>query len=492
MAHGLLREPLSRQKLLNLKPMSIPFKSKVFCPCGRLLVVHYSGLLLVLLWLLAGIPVQATVTTVDYWRMGENDPSDTPGFATTTADPVGGNTIALSGGPFYATVNSSTATADASSSSCMQFFTGTYGLAPLIQGLTNNFGVEFWVNPSATPSSACLVYNGNSGSSGWGMYQNGSTYRGLLGGNAFVGLATATAGTWVHLALVVSNGTAMLFANGTLAGPTASAIANPATGANIGFAANPNNTSQDQFGGYLDEVRVFTFVPGQFSTNDLLLYGGLPLVTVNAATLVAANNATLNGSVNPNGRNTTYYFQYGTTTTYGGSTPVTSLTASKSASNVSAVINNLGTGVLYHFRLVASNSVSTVYGADQTFTALNNPLVTVNWWHMGENDSNATPGTAAARIVDSVGGDNLTIGANSASYSGNVSTSASAHADSFLSINFGNNVNGATGSIPTTVINNFGVEAWVNPTGTSGTPGIFYNGNGGANGWGLVQEGRHL
>jgi Concanavalin A-like lectin/glucanases superfamily len=291
LAHGLLREPLSRQKLLNLKPMSIPFKSKVFCPCGRLLVVHYSGLLLVLLWLLAGIPVQATVTTVDYWRMGENDPSDTPGFATTTTDPVGGNTIALSGGPFYATVNSSTATADASSSSCMQFFTGTYGLAPLIPGLTNNFGVEFWVNPSATPSSACLVYNGNSGSSGWGIYQNGSTYKGLLGGNAFVGLATATAGTWVHLALVVSNGTAMLFANGTLAGPTASAVANPATGANIGFAANPNNTSQDQFGGYLDEVRVFTFVPGQFSTNDFLLYGGLPLVTVNAATLVAANNA---------------------------------------------------------------------------------------------------------------------------------------------------------------------------------------------------------
>jgi hypothetical protein len=42
-----------------------------------------------------------------------------------------------------------------------------------------------------------------------------------------------------------------------------------------------------------------------------------PVVTTLAATGVTATNATLHGTVNPNGSVTTAYFQYGLTTNYG-------------------------------------------------------------------------------------------------------------------------------------------------------------------------------
>ena len=43
---------------------------------------------------------------------------------------------------------------------------------------------------------------------------------------------------------------------------------------------------------------------------------GPPVAATSAATNVASFSATLNGSVNPNGLDTTVYFQYGTTTRY--------------------------------------------------------------------------------------------------------------------------------------------------------------------------------
>ncbi|HXF09483.1 MAG TPA: LamG-like jellyroll fold domain-containing protein, partial [Desulfuromonadaceae bacterium] len=328
---------------------------------------------LAMLFLVGGLmPVRATVTVVDYWRMGENDASHTPGTVTTsTIDPFGGRTFSLPGGPAYNTVSSSTATVDTGSSSCMFFFSGTYGLAPLVTGLTNNFGVELWVNPNGTPASSCLVYQGNSGSSGWGIFQNGSTYRGLLGGNAFVGSATVTANSWMHLALVVSNGTAMFFTNGILAGPTANAIANPAAGSYIAVAANPLNTNQDLFAGYMDEVRVFTFVSNQFSTNDLLVNSGPPTATTLTASNLTTTTAALDGSVNPDGLlGAQWYFQYGTTTGYGSFSVTNTMAAGRTSSNISVTVSGLTAGQVYHCRIVATNSTGGVFGGDTTFTTL--------------------------------------------------------------------------------------------------------------------------
>jgi len=99
-------------------------------------------------------------------------------------------------------------------------------------------------------------------------------------------------------------------------------------------------------------------------------YGGVnrPAVSTDPATAVAANSATLNGTVNPQSSATTYYFEYGLTTAYGSSTPVTSAGAGSSAIAVAVPILNLTAQSTYHFRLVAVNAGGTSYGADRTFT----------------------------------------------------------------------------------------------------------------------------
>ncbi len=96
--------------------------------------------------------------------------------------------------------------------------------------------------------------------------------------------------------------------------------------------------------------------------------GSAPIVSSNPATNVAAPNATLNGTVNPNGLATTYYFQWGTTTSYGNTTTATSAGSGTSNVAVNAIITGLVGGTTYHFRIVATNSDGTANGADLIFT----------------------------------------------------------------------------------------------------------------------------
>ena len=63
----------------------------------------------------------ATITQLDYWRMGENDPSDAAGPAFTTTNFAGGPALVLANEPFYSTVSASSAIADTGSSSCIRF-----------------------------------------------------------------------------------------------------------------------------------------------------------------------------------------------------------------------------------------------------------------------------------------------------------------------------------------------------------------------------------
>ena len=97
-------------------------------------------------------------------------------------------------------------------------------------------------------------------------------------------------------------------------------------------------------------------------------YPDLPTLTTNSATSVSSNAATLNGTVNPNGVSTTYYFEYGTTTSYGTSTTSTSAGSGTSAVSVSASISDLAPNTTYHYRLAAVNSMGTSYGNDKTFS----------------------------------------------------------------------------------------------------------------------------
>jgi hypothetical protein len=94
---------------------------------------------------------------------------------------------------------------------------------------------------------------------------------------------------------------------------------------------------------------------------------GPPVVSTVSATNVESSSATLNGLLNPNGLTTTFYFEYGTTTSYGFSTAHQSATGNTSRL-ITANINGLSAGTTYHFRIVATNSAGARVTIDRTFT----------------------------------------------------------------------------------------------------------------------------
>ncbi len=96
-----------------------------------------------------------------------------------------------------------------------------------------------------------------------------------------------------------------------------------------------------------------------------------PAVTATGATNLAAGVATLHGTVNANGAATIAKFEYGLTTAYGSSAPVTFTPVDGSvAQSVSAALTGLKPGVTYHFRLTATNQYAVRSTADGTFNAL--------------------------------------------------------------------------------------------------------------------------
>jgi hypothetical protein len=102
-----------------------------------------------------------------------------------------------------------------------------------------------------------------------------------------------------------------------------------------------------------------------------------PSVETKAATGITAFGATLNGTVNPNGSETKYYFEYGTTETYGTKTAEASAGSGTSSVEESKTISGLEPETPYDFRIVATNSGGTVYGANQKFTTLESAPVVV-------------------------------------------------------------------------------------------------------------------
>jgi len=76
---------------------------------------------------------------------------------------------------------------------------------------------------------------------------------------------------------------------------------------------------------------------------------------------------TLDGTVNPNGAGTTYYFEYGPSPDYGFTTPPTVAGSGSADIPVNAQITITETTALYHYRLVATHSPVMAYGMDKTF-----------------------------------------------------------------------------------------------------------------------------
>jgi hypothetical protein len=95
---------------------------------------------------------------------------------------------------------------------------------------------------------------------------------------------------------------------------------------------------------------------------------GKPLVETKPATTITKSEATLNGTVDPNGAETTYHFEYGTSTSYGKSTAEvyvgSGTTSVEELQKVASLLADQG----YDFRIVAKNSNGTTNGSNEAFT----------------------------------------------------------------------------------------------------------------------------
>ncbi len=123
--------------------------------------------------------------------------------------------------------------------------------------------------------------------------------------------------------------------------------------------------------------------------DGLLTTSSVPAAVTGNATNVAATSATLNGTVDPSGRPTIWYFDYGTSTGYGKKTAANDAGSGTGPSAVSAGVTGLTTGRTYHYRLVATSDAGTSHGADKTFVASVAPSVTTKS-ASGIGDTSAT------------------------------------------------------------------------------------------------------
>ncbi|HEY4896236.1 MAG TPA: hypothetical protein VII01_09110 [Solirubrobacteraceae bacterium] len=92
--------------------------------------------------------------------------------------------------------------------------------------------------------------------------------------------------------------------------------------------------------------------------------------TTGGALHILPTSAQLTAIINPNGRETTYYFQYGTTTAYGSQTPTLPVPNGTTSQKVGQPISGLLPGTTYHFRVLAVSTNGTpVPGRDRSFIA---------------------------------------------------------------------------------------------------------------------------
>jgi len=136
--------------------------------------------------------------------------------------------------------------------------------------------------------------------------------------------------------------------------------------------------------------------PQRFTT--LACPAASAIVLTNGATAIAAYSATLNGDVDADGFPTSTHFEFGTSTTYGSSTPTVTQASATLPRAVLWEINDLKCGTTYNYRLVAvrdeGGTTPKVYsGPNQSFStkacaALTLVATNVEWI-----------GTDAARIA---------------------------------------------------------------------------------------------
>jgi len=97
-----------------------------------------------------------------------------------------------------------------------------------------------------------------------------------------------------------------------------------------------------------------------------------PTIYTLRAVSIDKTTAILQAIVNPDGLETTYYFEYGMNTKYKTSRRKKIMDAGSGTENIMVTLEaeRLHSNTIYHYRIVAQNSAGTTYGKDMTFKTL--------------------------------------------------------------------------------------------------------------------------
>ncbi len=271
------------------------------------------------------------------------------------------------------------------------------------------------INPNGAATTLFFEYGPTS------AYGSATANQSLSSGTSFVtrtaSLTGLVPGTTYSYRVVATNSAGTTYGpdgtfTTTLTIPDTTAITSPASGVTTTAAVlngivNPNGnptTAYFQYGVQADQLTnnstIQNLGSGSQAQTLSLPLGGLqpdtvyyyrvvaanPTKTIQGATLsfttlpvkptladasaenVLPGSATLSTTVNPNGSDSTVWFEYGPDTDYGFTTAVQNVPGSGGAAvPVNAPLANLAPGQTYHFRAVASNAFGTTFGADRTF-----------------------------------------------------------------------------------------------------------------------------
>ena len=122
--------------------------------------------------------------------MGENDPGASNGSPVlSSVDTIASNNLVFATNSTYSSDVTPIAVTRVNSSLSVNLTNQSYALAgTIVTNATDHFGIEAWVKPMVVNGTAqVIMYNGNTGTSGWGIFLDANNnYSGLFGGAAII------------------------------------------------------------------------------------------------------------------------------------------------------------------------------------------------------------------------------------------------------------------------------------------------------------------
>ncbi len=145
---------------------------------------------------------------------------------------------------------------------------------------------------------------------------------------------------------------------------------------NIGNLYDGDAILTDPFGGAfvnIDMKTVTSFILDNAALNNFLIIthspnnSPSPIAEADTVLFPSGASAYLSGMVSPNGYNSTAWFEFGTTDSYGSSTDVKSVYTASIIARILGIVKGLSSNTTYHYRIAARNINGVFYGEDKTF-----------------------------------------------------------------------------------------------------------------------------